>query len=166
MDDKKEYAASVEQMIADLKENPSSRFSKSDFQGLVYAVLADENFKAKKWILKHDQLIADDVDINSSMKAFLDKLLKHAGMVSSSERANIIDTFEYGPNDIEWVSDAIDEAMYIYTECGKNMRVFRNKLLMVGLRKMERSGKYAGKITYKKSLVDRMLALQRRMDKK
>ncbi|MDE6040943.1 MAG: hypothetical protein K2F99_05145, partial [Muribaculaceae bacterium] len=70
--------------------------------------------------------------------------------------------FEYGPRDVEWVTDAIDEATWIYTECGKNMRMFRAKMLQLTIQKMARSGKYDGKITYKKKVVDRMLDMEKR----
>lgn len=166
MSDKKTVSVSVEAIIEDLKKNPSSRFSKSDFQGLVYGILADKDFKAKKWLLKNDQLVEEDADIEAGLFKFLDKLLKHAGMTDSGERAKIIESFEFGARDVEWVSDAVDEAMYIYTECGKNMRMFRDKMLNLSVRKMTRSGKYDGKVTYKKSVVDRALALQKRQAKK
>jgi len=166
MSEKKNVMASVDAIIEDLKKNPSSRFSKSDFQGLVYAVLADKDFKAKKWLLKNDQLVEDSTDIEGGLRKFLDKLLKHAGMSKDSERAAIIDSFEFGARDVEWVSDAVDEAMYIYTECGKNMRIFRDKMLNLSIRKMVRSGKYDGKVTYKKSVLDRALALEKRKAKK
>ncbi|MCM1295014.1 MAG: hypothetical protein NC311_05685 [Muribaculaceae bacterium] len=166
MSEKKNVMASVDAIIEDLKKNPSSRFSKSDFQGLVYAVLADKEFKAKKWLLKNDQLVEDSADIEGGLRKFMDKLLKHAGMTKDSERAAIIDSFEFGARDVEWVSDAVDEAMYIYTECGKNMRIFRDKMLNLSIRKMTRSGKYDGKVTYKKSVVDRALALEKRRAKK
>ncbi|MCM1235096.1 MAG: hypothetical protein NC489_33775 [Ruminococcus flavefaciens] len=166
MSEKKNVMANVDAIIEDLKKNPSSRFSKSDFQALVYAVLADKEFKAKKWLLKNDQLVEDSADIEGGLRKFMDKLLKHAGMTKDSERAAIIDSFEFGARDVEWVSDAVDEAMYIYTECGKNMRIFRDKMLNLSIRKMTRSGKYDGKVTYKKSVVDRALALEKRRAKK
>lgn len=166
MSDKKNVSVSVAAMIEDLKKNPSSRFSKSDFQMLVYGVLADKEFKAKKWLLKNDQLVEDSTDIEGGLRKFMDKLLKHAGVTKDSERAAIIDSFEFGARDVEWVSDAVDEAMYIYTECGKNMRMFRDKMLNLSIRKMTRSGKFDGKVTYKKSVVDRAIALQKRKAKK
>lgn len=166
MSDKKNVSTSVESLIEELRKNPSSRFSKSDFQMLVYAVLADKDFKAKKWLLKNDQLVEDASDIGNGMRKFMDKLLKHAGMSKDSERAAIIDSFEFGSRDVEWVSDAVDEAMFIYTECGKNLRIFRDKMLNLSVKKMTRSGKYNGKVTYKKAVVDRMLALQKRQSKK
>lgn len=166
MSDKKNVSASVDSLVEELKKNPSSRFSKSDFQMLVYAILADKDFKAKKYLLRNDQLVEESADIGAGMVKFLDKLLKHAGVTKDSERSAIIDSFEYGARDLEWVSDAVDEAMSIYTECGKNMRIFRDKMLNLSIKKMVRSGKYDGKVTYKKAVVDRALALQKRQSKK
>ena len=162
MSEKKNVGVSVHAMIEELKKNPSSRFSRSDFQGLVYAVLADKEFKAKKYIIRNDAMIEDVSDLNAAMMRFLDKLLKHAGMAKSDERAAVLDSFEYGSRDVEWVSDAVDEAMSIYTDCGKNMRMFRDKMLQLSVKKITRSGKYEGKVTYKKSVMDRLAALEKR----
>lgn len=164
--EKKAVATSVASIIEELKANPSSRFSKSDFQALIYGILSDKDFKAKKYVLRNDQLVEEDADIDAGLYKFLDKLLKHAGMTDSGERSQIINSFEYGPRDIEWVADAVDEAMCIYTECGKNMRMFREKMLQLTIKKMVRTGKYDGKVTYKKMVVDRALALKKRQEKK
>lgn len=145
----------VEEIVEKLKKDPSSRFSKSDFQTLVYAVLSDKSFKAEKYLMHNGELIKDECSISDGMRKFLDKVLKHAGFSDSSERANLIDTFEYNPRDIEWITDAVDEALWIYSECGKNTRIFRDKMLQLAVKKMVRSGKYAGKVTYKKILTDR-----------
>lgn len=153
---------SVSLMVEELKQNPSARFSKADFQGLIYAVLADKDFKAKKFVLKNDDLVEEDNDINGAMRKFMDKLLKHAGMSDPAERSAIIDTFEFGSRDIEWVADAVDEAMYQYVECGKNMRMFRDKMMLLSIKKITRSGKFEGRVTFKKTVVDRALALQKR----
>lgn len=160
--EKKMAAKTVAEMIKELKENPSTRFSKSDFQALVYGVLADKEFKAKKYLLKGDTIIEEDLDIGGGLYKFLDKLLKHAGVSEYAERATIIEGFEYNPKDIEWITDAVDEAMAIYSDCGKNMRMFRNRMLQLTVTKMIRSGKYAGKVTYKKSVLDRAAALEKR----
>lgn len=157
--------ANVAKMIEELKKNPSARFSKSDFQALVYAVLADKDFDTKKYVIKNDEIIEQHTSLNDAMKKFMDKLLKHAQMTDSAERAAVIDSFEFGPRDVEWITDAVDEAMYQYSECGKNMRMFRDKMLQLSVKKMVRSGKSAGKITYKKSVVDRAVALKKRKDK-
>lgn len=157
--------ANVAKMVEELKKNPSARFSKSDFQGLVYAILADKDFDTKKYVIKNDEMVEVHSSMNAAMAKFMDKLLKHAQMNDSTERARVIESFEFGPRDIEWIADAVDEAMYQYSECGKNMRMFRDKMLQLSVKKMVRSGKSAGKITYKKSVVDRALALQKRTAK-
>ena len=157
--------ANVAKMVEELKKNPSARFSKSDFQGLVYAILADKDFDTKKYVIKNDEMVAVHSSMNAAMAKFMDKLLKHAQMSDSTERARVIESFEFGPRDIEWIADAVDEAMYQYSEYGKNMRMFRDKMLQLSVKKMVRSGKSAGKITYKKSVVDRALALQKRTAK-
>lgn len=165
MSEKKNASYAVSSIVEELKKNPSARFSKSDFQILVYGILSDKNFKAKKYLLRNDTLVEDELDIGAGMTKFLDKLLKHAGVSESSERSKIIDGFEYGPRDIEWVTDAVDEAMYQYTECGKNMRMFRDKMRQLTIKKMVRSGKYDGKITYKKTVVDRAMAIEKKTKK-
>ena len=157
--------ANVAKMVEELKKNPSARFSKSDFQGLVYAILADKDFDTKKYVIKNDEMVEVHSSMNAAMAKFMDKLLKHAQMSDSTERARVIESFEFGPRDIEWIADAVDEAMSQYSECGKNMRMFRDKMLQLSVKKMVRSGKSAGKITYKKSVVDRALALQKRTAK-
>ena len=165
MNEKKNVNVAVDVIVDELKNNPSSRFSKSDFQMLIYAILSDKTFKAKKHLLRNDEIIEESADISGAMFKFLDKLLKHAGVVDSGERASIIDSFEHGARDIEWVADAVDEAMYIYTESGKNMRMFRDKMLQLTIKKMVRSGKFDGQITYKKSVVDKALALKKKSQK-
>lgn len=159
--ERKVVAKTVDELITELKENPSTRFSKTDYQMLVYSILSDKDFKAKKYLLRHGAFVEEDLDISGGLYKFLDKLLKHAGVTDSDERENIIETFDYNPKDVEWISDAVDEAMHIYTECGKNMRLFRSKMLQLTITKMVRSGKYAGKVTYKKSVVDRAASLEK-----
>ena len=160
--DKKMVETRVENIVEEIKNNPSKRFSKADFQVLVYGVLADSDFKGKKYLLRNQQLLEEEVSYNQGMKKFLDKLLKHAGMTDSTERAQVIETFEYSPKDLEWVSDAVDEAMFIYSECDKNMRIFRDKMLQLTVKKIVRSGKYDGKISYKKQVVDRSAMLDKK----
>lgn len=162
MSDKKNISYAVSDIIADLKKNASARFSKSDFQILVYGILSDPDFKAKKYLLRNDAMVEEENDIGAGLRKFLDKLLKHAGVNESVERSRIIEEFEYTPRDVEWIVDAVDEAMYQYTECDKNMRLFRDKMRQLTIRKMVRSGKYNGKITYKKIVVDRALAIEKR----
>ena len=160
--DKKMVETRVENIVEEIKNNPSKRFSKADFQVLVYGVLADSDFKGKKYLLRNQQLLEEEVSYNQGLKKFLDKLLKHAGMTDSTERAQVIETFEYSPKDLEWVSDAVDEAMFIYSECDKNMRIFRDKMLQLTVKKIVRSGKYGGKISYKKQVVDRSAMLDKK----
>lgn len=153
--DKKAISVTVKSMIDELKANPSKRFSKNDYQMLVYAICSDEDFKVKKHVLRGDTSSDTEYDVNAAMCKLFDKLLKHAGMGDATERMNTIKTFQYSPKDMEWVSEAVDEAMYIYAECDKNLRVFRDKMIQLTLKKMVRSGKYAGKATYKKTVIDR-----------
>ena len=160
--DKKMVETRVENIVEEIKNNPSKRFSKADFQVLVYGVLADSDFKGKKYLLRNQQLLEEEVSYNQGLKKFLDKLLKHAGMTDSTERAQVIETFEYSPKDLERVSDAVDEAMFIYSECDKNMRIFRDKMLQLTVKKIVRSGKYDGKISYKKQVVDRSAMLDKK----
>lgn len=161
----KQIDKSVKSVVEALKQNPSARFSKTDFQMLIYAILSDRDFKSKKYLIRADEMIEEDGDIGGAMLHFLDKLLKHAGMSKPEERQQVLDTFEYGARDVEWIADAVDEAMWIYTENGKNMRMFREKMVQLTVKKMVRSGKYEGKITYKKTVVDRQLALQKKKDR-
>ena len=166
MAENKKVTKTVDAIVKDIRANPSARFSKTDFQTLVYAILADKDFKAKKYLLRNDEFVEQEVDINGAMGKFLDKLLRHAGLENAAERAKVIDSFDYGLRDIDWVSDAVDEAMYIYSEAGKNMKVFRDKMLQLAIQKMERSGKYAGKVTYKKTVIDRLNQLNKRREHK
>lgn len=156
----KQVTKTVAEMVKELKENPSKRFSKSDYQALVFGVLSDKEFKSKKFLLRNGKLQEEDASINSDMLKFLDKLLKHAGMNNYDERQAVLESFSYNPKDVEWVADAVDEAMYQYAECDKNMRMFRDKMLQLTVKKMVRSGKASGSITYKKSVSDRSKMLK------
>ena len=60
--------ANVAKMVEELKKNPSARFSKSDFQALVYAVLADKDFDTKKYVIKNDEIIEQHTSLNDAMK--------------------------------------------------------------------------------------------------
>lgn len=152
----------VEKVMEDLKKNDSPRFSKGDFQTLVYAIMQDPNFKVEKFVIKGDEIVKSEYSVNSEMRKFLDKLLKHAGMTKPEERESVIDTFAYGVNDIAWVTDAVDEAMYIYLESGKNLRVFRDKLRQLTLKRVERGNEGEKTVNYKKSVVDKERALLKR----
>lgn len=153
----------VSKLVDDISKDPTSRFSKSDFQGLVYAVLQDPCYHVEKFILKSDRIVKSEESVNADMRKFLDKLLKHAGMSDSNERTAVIDSFTFGVNDISWITDAVDEAMWLYTESGKNMRVFRDKLTQLSFKKFKRSGKYDGKISYKKTVTDREMNLAKKL---
>lgn len=159
---KKIVATTVAEIVEELKANPSKRFSKSDYQTLVFGVLSDKNFKAKKYLLRNDGIVEEETNYNQAMNKFLDKLLKHAGMSSPAEREAVLDSFEFSSKDMEWIIDAVDEAMWIYSECDKNVRIFRDKMLQLTVKKMVRSGKYNGKVTYKKMVLDRAAALEKK----
>ena len=60
-----------------------------------------------------------------------------------------------------WSIDCVDEAMAIYTDCGKNMRMFRDKMLQLTIRKIKRTGAHEGKWTYKKTVMDRMAKMKK-----
>lgn len=152
----------VNKVLEDLKKNESSRFSKGDFQALVYAVLQDPSYKLEKFVIKGDEIVKSESSVNAEMRKFLDKLLKHAGMSKPEERESVIDSFAYGVNDISWVTDAVDEAMWLYSESGKNLRIFRDKLRQLSVKKIVRTGKAEGKIGYKKSVTDKEAALNAR----
>lgn len=161
-----EIECGVNAIVEELKIDGTTRFSKADFQSLVFAVLSDKTFDAKRYFINNDELVEDPTNVSAGFYKFMDKLLKHAGVSSASERESIIETFEYTPRDVEWVADCVDEAMWLYAEAGKNMRLFRGKAVQLSIRKMERSGKYGKRLTYKKSIMDRALALKKRKDKK
>lgn len=161
--------ANVNELVKRLTDEGNKkikRFSKSDYRDLVFAVLADEDFKAKKYLLRKDEIVEEEVSYNAAMRKFLDKLLKHAGLSDPSERQNVLDTFEYSPKDVEWICDAVDEAMTLYVDSGKSMKVFRDKMYVLGYTKTLRTGKHEGKIGYKKSVVDRAAELAKKKAKK
>lgn len=164
---KRAVEKSVSKLMEKLKTDGNSRFSKGDFQGLVYAVLSDPEFQAKKYLLKVNEIIETEFCINDGMRKFLDKLLKHAGLSDAAERDKVIDSFEYGARDVEWVTDAVDEAMNIYcNDCGKNMRMFRNAMLQLAVKRIVRTGKFDGKPSYKKSVIDLQANLEKSKKKK
>lgn len=164
-EEKKVVKTAVADIIQDIKDNDSRRFSKGDFQALVYAILADKNFNAEKWIQRGDELVSETFSINADLRKFLNKLLKHAGISDPVQRDHVIDAFEYSPKDIGFVTDAVEEAMYQYAESGKNLTIFREKMLRMSIKKIVRTGKYDGQITYKKSVVDRKATLAKRKAK-
>lgn len=164
-DEKKVVKRAVADIVADIKANESTRFSKGDFQTLVYGVLSDKDFNAEKWVQNGDELVSETYVINNDLRKFLGKVLKHAGISDAVQRDHVIDTLEYSPRDIGFVIDAVEEAMYQYTEAGKNLTIFREKMLRMSIKKITRTGKYDGQITYKKAVVDRKAALARRKSK-
>ena len=163
--DKKMAAVTVASIVEDLKSNPSKRFSKSDYQTLVYAICADKDFKVKKYVLRGDKTSEEEYDVNAAMSKLFDKLLKHAGMSNAVERQAVVDSFSFNAKDVEWVAEAVDEAMFIYSECDKNLRIFRDRMLQLTIRKIVRSGKYAGKTTYKKMVLDRTADILGKLNK-
>lgn len=157
----KTIEANVEKIVEEIRNGESARFSKTDFQILVYGILADKNFKAKKYLLKKDGIQEEETSYCEAIRKFLDKLLKHAGIAESAEREAILDSFDYSYKDMEWIIDCVDEAMAIYTDCGKNMRMFRDKMLQLTIRKIKRTGAHEGKWTYKKTVMDRMAKMKK-----
>lgn len=151
----------VMEMLRELSEDPSTMYSRTKYQALVYGILADPDFKAKKILMHHGELVEVDYSIHEKFIRFLDKFLKHAGVTERSERMQIIESFEMTPKDTEWFTDAVDEAIYQYMECGKNMRLFQDRMLRLTIKKIRRTGSHKGEVSYKKSVVDRRKRLQK-----
>ena len=59
----------------------------------------------------------------------------------------------------------VDESFALFppfhTDCGKNMRMFRDKMLQLTIRKIKRTGAHEGKWTYKKTVMDRMSKMKK-----
>ena len=153
------------EMLRELTNEPGSAYSRGRYQQLVYAILSDPEYKAKKLLLRKGELIEADYSIHEKFVRFLDKFLKHAGVTDREERKQIIETFEMTPKDTEWFTDCIDEAIYQYIESGKNMRLFQDRMLRLTIKKIKRTGKHEGEVTYKKSVVDRSKRLQKEKQK-
>lgn len=151
---KKFAVKTVADLVNSMKNSKSTKFSKGDFEALAHAILSDDTFKAKRLIFKAGEMITEEKDIRGAMKLFLEKLLKHAGMKNEDERKQIVDTFKFTEKDIKFVTDTVEEAMYMYVESGKNMRMFRDKALQLAIKKIPRTGKYEGRKTFKKSVKD------------
>lgn len=151
----------VAEMLKQLSEEPGTAFSRGKYQALVYAILSDPDFKSKKVFLRKGELVENDHSIHDRFIRFLDKFLKHAGVTERSERTQIIESFEMTPKDTEWFTDAVDEAIYQYMECGKNMRLFQDRMLRLTIKKIRRTGSHEGEVSYKKSVVDRRKRLQK-----
>ena len=75
MNEKKLVKKCVKEVVADINNNDSKRFSKGDFQLLVYAVLSDPDFKMEKWIMSGGDLVKIEDSVNEKMKKFLHKIL-------------------------------------------------------------------------------------------
>ncbi len=146
----------LEMISEDIAEKHSTRFSKTEFEALFYAVLSDPAFNVKKWLLRNKKLVESHYSVNKSMKKFMKKLLIHAGIDDEKQLNMIIETFEYKASDARFMLEAVDEAMFLYLESGKCMHIFRDKLNRLALKKSKKaSGKYAGKLTYRRTLIAR-----------
>lgn len=147
----------VMDMIAeDVAEKHTTRFSKAEFEALFYAVISDPDFNVKKYLLRNKKLVESYYSVNHSMKKFMKKLLNHAGIEDEKQVNMIIKSFDYNTSDIRFMTDAVDEAMFLYLESGKCMHIFRDKLNRLALKKVKKaSGKYAGKPTYRRTLICR-----------
>lgn len=147
-------AKQVKEVVAKLKANKSTRFSTSEYRELIYALIKDDTHTAKKFALKGTEIIEEDFSISADARKFFKKLLKHAGLKSDDEINQIIDTFEYSPNDLAFIADCVDEAIHIYTDLGKTVKLMKDGMSRVSIKRVERSGKYAGEITYRRSIQD------------
>lgn len=147
----------VTEVVEKLKGSGNARFSQDDYKTLAYAVLSDKEFKAKKYLFKNDELEAD-VSYVEEMGKFLDKLLKHAGIMDKTERESVISSFEFTANDVEWVTEVSDTINHIYLDCGKSLRMFRKELSQLTIKRIKRTGKYEGRDGYKKTINDRTAA--------
>lgn len=162
MNEKKLVKKCVKEVISDINNNDSKRFSKGDFQLLVYAVLSDPDFKMEKWIMSGGDLVKIEDSVNEKMKKFLHKILKHAGVTDTTQRDALIESFEFEPRDIDFVIDAVQEAMWQYSEADKPIWVFQDKMRRLALKRIKRTGKFEGQISYKKSVSDRQKAINER----
>lgn len=162
---KKVVTKTVAELLKELKQSKSTKFSKGDFETLTHAILSDPTFKARKLIFKAGEMLIEEKDIRSGMILFLEKLLKHAGMKNDEERKQIVESFKFTEKDVRFVTDTVEEAMYLYVESGKHMRMFREKSLQLAIKKIDRTGKYEGKKTFKKTVKDKeyeMLKLKKK----
>ena len=137
-------------------EKYSTRFSRDEFEELFYHVLSDPTFKARKWIIKGRKLLETQTNFNEKFNKLLGKLLQHAGIDDPKQIKHILSTFAYTEKDVAFLIDAVEEAIYQYTECGKSMHLFRHKLHRLAIKKAKRSGgKHAGELTYRRTVVNR-----------
>ena len=66
----KTIEANVEKIVEEIRNGESARFSKTDFQILVYGILADKNFKAKKYLLKKDGIQEEETSYYEAIRKF------------------------------------------------------------------------------------------------
>ncbi len=152
---KQKVQLTVNELVEKIKNNGSAKFSKADFQLMVYAIVSDKEFKAKKFFIRANELVEEEGSIAAAMDEFLNQFLKHVGISSEDERAGIIDSFEISPKMVDFMRDLVEEATYQYLESGKSMKLFKEKKLQLTLKKIIRTGKYEGQQTFKKSVVDK-----------
>lgn len=144
----------VADVVAKINSNKSTRFSRGEYAELIYALIQDDTHVFEKFVLKGAEITKDDKSLSDDAKKFFRKLLKHAGLKTDEEISAVIDTFEYSPKDVEWISDIVDEAVRIYTECGKSVVMMKDSLRRLTLKKVTRTGKFDGQITYHRTVKD------------
>ena len=156
----------VADVLAKINSNKSARFSRSEYMELVYALIQDDTHTFKKFALKGDQITEDGESLSAAARKFFTKLLKHAGLKTEEEINSVLDTFEYSPKDVEWISDLVDEAVRIYTDSGKSVVLMKDALRRLTLKKVERTGKFNGQITYRRTVKDLPRAAEKAKSKK
>lgn len=156
----------VADVVAKIQSNKSARFSRGEYMELIYALIQDDTHTFKKFALKGDQITEDGETLSASARKFFSKLLKHAGLKTEEEINSVLDTFEYSPKDVEWISDIVDEAIRIYTDSGKSVVVMKDALRRLTLKKVERTGKFNGQITYRRTVKDLPRAAEKAKSKK
>lgn len=156
----------VADVVAKINSNKSARFSRGEYTELIYALIQDDSHTFKKFALKGDQITEDGETLSRSARKFFSKLLKHAGLKTEEEINSVLDTFEYSPKDVEWISDIVDEAIRIYTDSGKSVVVMKDALRRLTLKKVERTGKFNGQITYRRTVKDLPRAAEKAKNKK
>lgn len=151
----------VAEVVAKIKANKSTRFSKSEYSELIYALILDDTHTFEKFALKGTEISKDNASLTEGARKFFKKLLKHAGLKSDEEINAVLDSFEFSPKDVEWIAEVVDEAIRIYTDAGKSVTVMKDAMRKLSLKKVQRTGKYDGQITYKRSVKDLEKAAER-----
>lgn len=144
----------VADVVAKIKAGKSTRFSEAEYRELIYALICDNEHTFEQFALKGGEITKDEKNLSKEARKFFSKMLKHAGLKSEEEIEAVLDTFEFSPKDLEWVSDIVDEAVRIYTDCGKSVSMMKKSIRSLSLKKVERSGKYAGQVTYQRKVRD------------